>query len=65
MDVVQCKEENTKRCGKFDGVGECYKSFVAWQNVAKLESYLTQVLQEAKPPWLYCVIGKRRIWIVN
>jgi hypothetical protein len=29
MDVVQCKEENTKRCGKFDGVGECYKSFVA------------------------------------
>ncbi len=41
IDVVQCKEESTKWCGKFDGVGECYKSFVVWQNVAKLRSYLT------------------------
>ncbi len=41
IDVVQCKEENTKRCGKFDGVGECYKSYVVWQNVARLRSYST------------------------
>lgn len=39
--LVVIREESTKRCGKFDGVGECYKGFVVWQNVAKLRSYLT------------------------
>ncbi len=41
IDVIQFKEENKKKGGKFDGVGECYKSYVVWQNVAKLGSYLT------------------------